>query len=184
LSIHRDITELKEREASLAATRAVMQTVLDNMNEGVQLFDKDFKVEFVNRQMMEVHEWPQQVAGPGTSGYDALRYMAKRGDYGADADVEQTVQERAARIRDPNGSRYERRTASGRIVEFTFSPLAEGRVLAVGHDVTEVKQREEALRAAADILKLISSGRFDLETVLRRLVESATRLCEADGANI
>ena len=57
-------------------------------------------------------------------------------------------------------------------------------MLAVGHDVTEVKHREEALRAAADILKLISDGRFDLQTVLDRLVESASRLCEADGANI
>ena len=62
--------------------------------------------------------------------------------------------------------------------------MAEGRVLAVAHDVTEVKQREEALRAAADILKLISRGRFDLQTVLDTLVASASRLCEADGANI
>jgi PAS domain-containing protein len=180
LSIHRDITELKERETSLAAakeaaeaaradaerTRQVMQTVLDNMGEGVQMLDPDFRVEFVNRQLMEFHEWPVDVAGPGTSGYDSLRYMAQRGDYGPDIDVEQIVKERAERIRDPNGSRYERRTASGRIVEFRFNPLAEGRVLAVGHDVTEVKQREEALRAAADILKLISRGRFDLQTVL------------------
>ena len=62
--------------------------------------------------------------------------------------------------------------------------LPDGRVLAVGHDVTEVKHREEALRAAADILKLISRGRFDLKTVLETLVKSASRLCEADGANI
>ena len=52
------------------------------------------------------------------------------------------------------------------LVEFTFNPLPDGRVLAVGHDVTEIKHREEALQAAADILKLISRGRFDLKTVL------------------
>jgi len=72
----------------------------------------------------------------------------------------------------------------GRLIEFTFNPLPGGRVLAVGHDVTEVKYREEALRAASDILKLISDGRVDLTTVLNRLVESACKLCEADGANI
>ena len=66
LAMNRDITELKEREAALAAakeaaeaarddverTRQLMQTVLDNMNDGVMLFDKDFRLQFINRQVM------------------------------------------------------------------------------------------------------------------------------------
>jgi signal transduction histidine kinase/DNA-binding response OmpR family regulator/GAF domain-containing protein len=161
-----------------------MQIVLDNMNEGVQLFDKDFKVEFVNRQLLEYFEYPPEIGGPGASGFDGLRFMAERGDYGSDVDIEKMVAERAARIRDPKGSKNFRRTMNGRLVEFTFNPLPGGRLLAVGHDMTEVKHREEALRSAADILKLINDGRVDLDTVLQRLVEAATRLSEADGANI
>ncbi len=198
ISIHRNITELKERETLLAAakeaaeaaradaerTRQSMQTVLDNMNEAVQLFDKNFNIEFVNRKLYEFHAYSPEFGGPGASGFDGIRFMAKRGDYGSDIDVEKVVAERAARIRDPRGSRHVRRTGNGSLVEFTFNPLPDGRVLAVGHDVTEVKHREEALRAAADILKLIGRGRFDLQTVLQTLVKSASRLCEADGANI
>ena len=198
ISIHRNITALKEREASLAAakeaaeaaradaerTRQSMQTVLDNMNEAVQLFDKNFDVEFVNRRLYEFHAYPPEIGGPGASGFGGIRYMARRGDYGPDIDIEKVVAERAARIRDPKGSRHVRRTGNGSLVEFTFNPLPDGRVLAVGHDVTEVKHREEALQAAADILKLISRDRFDLRTVLETLVELASRLCEADGANI
>ena len=67
--------------------------------------------------------------------------MARRGDYGPDIDIEKVVAERAARIRDPKGSRHVRRTGNGSLVEFTFNPLPDGRVLAVGHDVTEVKHR-------------------------------------------
>jgi PAS domain S-box-containing protein len=167
LSIHRDITALKEREASLAAakeaaeaaradaerTRQIMQTVLDNMNEGVQLFDRDLRVEFVNRQLIEFHRLPPEIAQPGSTGFDILRYMAKRGDYGRDVDVEQVVAERAAIIRDPAGRRHQRRTANGRVVEFTFIPLAEGRVLAVGHDVTEVQERTAEIERTRKIMQ-------------------------------
>jgi len=69
------ITDLKDREAALAAaqadvdrTRAVMQTVLDNMSEGVMLFDKDFRSQFVNRQLMTFNELPPELGRPGTSG--------------------------------------------------------------------------------------------------------------------
>ena len=164
--------------------REVMQTVLDNMNEGVMLFDKNFRVRFVNRQLMEFHELPVEVAHPGASDTDILYFMAARGDYGPDTDIDRVVEERIALMRKPGGNRYERRTASGRDVEFSFNLLADGGLLAVGRDVTEVKQREGALRTAADVLKMISSSKFDLQTVLDTLVESAVRLCGADGANI
>ena len=198
ISIHRDITELNEREASLAAakeaaetaradtehTRQVLQTVLDNMTDAVQLFDKNFDIEFVNSKLYEFHAYDSTIGGPGVSGYEGIRHMAKRGDYGSGIDIEKMVAQRAERIRNPAGSRHTRRTGSGKLVEFTFNPLPGGRVLAVGHDVTEIKHREEALRTAADILKEISGGQFQLQTVLKKLVAAAARLCEADGANI
>ncbi len=184
-----DITEIKEREAALAAaradverTRAVMQTVLDNMTEGVMLFDKDFRIQFSNRALIQFDQYSPEIVRPGTSGYDLIRFMARRGDYGPDVDVEKMVEQRAALLRKPGGNRYPRHTASGRDVEYNFMPLADGSLLAVGRDVTELKKREEALTAAADVLKLISASPFDLHNVLNTLVRIAARLCGADGA--
>ena len=165
-----------------------MQTVLDNMNEGVQLFDKDFNVEFVNRQMLATaRPAARDRRARRTSGYRraALHGQARRLRPGRrhreDRPGARRTHPRSERQPPSSGA-----PPAAALVEFNFIPACRAAgMLAVGHDVTEVKQREEALRAAADILKLISTLAVRSADRARQAGRSRPRrLCEADGANI
>ena len=199
ISIHRNITELKEREASLAAakeaaeaaradaerTRQVDADRARQHERGRSAVRQGFQHRVRQPQALRLPRYPPEIGGPGASGFDGIRYMAKRGDYGPDVDVEKIVAERAARIRDPNGSRHVRRTGNGSLVEFTFNPLAR-RPRARGRPR---RHRGQAPRGGA-----AGGGRHPQadqprpRSICRRCStrwsKSASRLCEADGANI
>jgi PAS domain S-box-containing protein len=159
-----DITDTKQRELELnvaradaaaahrdvARTDAVMRTILDGMTEGVILFDDEFRCRFINEQMIVLQSFDPVVARVGASGRDILRFMTKRGDFGPYHDLERNLDVRIARIRGPHGHSCERRTPSGRHVEFSFIPLAGSGMLAVGRDITGHSERENALAAAKE----------------------------------
>ena len=160
----RDVAERARAEAAAARadvelTREVLQTVLDNMSDGIVLFDKDYRLKFINHQLMSFQRYPSEVTRPGTSIYDLLRFQAKRGDFGPPEDVDRIVQEWAALVLKPGGNRYERYTASGRHVQFNFKPVEGGGLLAVSRDITELKEREEALAAAKKAAEIARDAR-------------------------
>jgi signal transduction histidine kinase/DNA-binding response OmpR family regulator len=174
----RDAAEQARADAEVARadverTREVLQTVLDNMSDGIVLFDKDLRLRFINRKLMEFQQYTPEVARPGALMYDLLRLQAERGDFGRVDDVEQIVQERAALVLKPGGTRYERkrRTPDGRYLEYNFKPLDDGGLLAVHRDITALKEREEALATAKEAAE-----------AARDAAERAR--CEAEAANL
>jgi signal transduction histidine kinase/CheY-like chemotaxis protein len=172
-----DITNDKQRELELAsaraeieATRENMRTVLENMNDGIVLIDKDFVWKFGNDRFNEFLQVPPEVTQPGTPCYEVIRYQALRGDFGATDDIDQVVRERADMMRTPGGYRYERQTTSGRYIEFTYKPLADGNLLGVYRDITQLKERELAQADARDAAEMA-------------LAEAERERAEAEAAN-
>ncbi|MBV8837404.1 MAG: PAS-domain containing protein, partial [Alphaproteobacteria bacterium] len=172
-----DITDGKQREIELAAarteiesTREDMRRVLENMSDGLTLIDKNFNWKFSNDQFNTFLDVPPELTKPGVSCFEVIRYQALRGDFGETDDIEKVVNERAALLRAPGGSRYERRTRSGRYIEFTHKPLGDGSVLGVFRDITALKDREQAQADARDAAEMA-------------LAEAERERAEAEAAN-
>src|SRR5262249_26885875 len=140
LGLYRDITKLKEREEALASakeaaedaradvarTREILQTVLDNMKDGVTLYDENLDWVFSNKSHAEIMRYPPDLIRPGLNMRNVVRFLIARGEYGPIDNVEAKVEETIARLKTPKGIHYERRAASRKYVEFNFKPLAGG----------------------------------------------------------
>jgi PAS domain S-box-containing protein len=142
----REAAKLRKVTAELKRTAGDLQTVLEHMSDGIMLFGRDFRWQLYNRNVCELQRFPPEIGHIGAHGDDILRYQALRGDFGPVIDLESMIEERRRLIMSGNASRYVRRAASGRMVEFEFKPLPDGRVLGVYRDITELKRTEEALK--------------------------------------
>ena len=162
LAVFRDITELREREEALAAakedverTRELMQTILDNMSDGVTLWDKDFRWKFSNRVHIERQRYTPDMlrAGDYRLRHDPLPGAARRiwrpergrtGKQGPGGRVDHP-QSRAAAT---SGARERP------LHRVHLQPLADGSMLGVYRDITELKEREQAVEQARSIMQI------------------------------
>src|SRR5215207_9192383 len=79
----------------------MMQTVLDNMNDGVILIDKDFRFKLGNRQFMQSLQLPPNIVYSDVPIYEIIRFQAERGDFGPVNDVEHLLRPATRRVRGP-----------------------------------------------------------------------------------
>ncbi|WP_439614256.1 PAS-domain containing protein [Reyranella sp.] len=153
-----DISEQKEHAADLERARAdvdaangLMTTVLDNMTDGLMMYEADGKWSYLNARMKEFHALTPEILAAHRDMAAIGRFQAERGDMGpiADTDIDAAIGRRIAEIR-AGIAPYERRTAAGRMLEFHWVPVGNGRLLSIHRDITELKQREDELERARD----------------------------------
>jgi PAS domain S-box-containing protein len=151
-----DITERKNAEEKLNATEAAraaevadkyekLQCIIDNMADGVALFDVDMKLVTFNRRMVDMGELPPVFAQLGTLYEDLIRQFVVNGDYGT-GDVAQILREKMAQARSGQAAIYEVARHDGRSIEVRRNPMPDGGVVLTYRDVTQHRTIEAQLR--------------------------------------
>ena len=144
LSLYRDITDAKAREAELERQSAVLSTITANMDGGIVVFDKDNRLVAWNSGFTDLIGVDPALARHGTTLREILVAQAKAGEFGP-CDPEAEADRRIATYHGDRALVSERTRPNGRIIELRRNPIPGGGSVTIYIDVTKRRQAEQAL---------------------------------------
>jgi methyl-accepting chemotaxis protein len=159
----------------------LMRSALNNMTQGLCMFDSAARLVLCNERYTEMYDLPAAAAERGTPLRDLLVHRTAAGTFSGDPDA--YVAECLRQVREGRTDTKTIEIKDGRLIALVSRPMAGGGWLATHTDVTDqllaekerdtLRQREER-RRATDLA--ISSFRQRVESVLRSVGHSATAM--------
>jgi diguanylate cyclase (GGDEF)-like protein len=151
-----DVSRLKQQEWSLRQSNLLLDAALENMSQGLCLYDAQNRLEVFNRRFLEIFKLPPDQIKPGTSYKDVLAISIGVHNH-TGKNVDQLLAEQAEFLRERTAKPHLYELNNGRVVACLYCPTADGRWVATYEDVTERRQAEA---------KIIHMARHDALTNL------------------
>ena len=136
IATYTDISERKAAEIALRAHKRQLQTVIENIPNGVSLFDPDGKLQIFNSEFIRQLEFPEHLVKPGVSIEALFRFNAERGEYG-EGDLDEIVRSLVERFNLKQKHHFERVRPNGNTIEIRGVPLEDGSFVTVYTDISE-----------------------------------------------
>ena len=133
------IFRLMTRRLSIEKQR--LDTAINNMTQGLLLFDAAKRLIVCNRRYIEMYGLSPEVVKPGCSFRDVIRHRQETGSFTGDLDA--YCDEVLHDVGRSKNSIVE--TSDGRLIEISNEPVASGGWLATHEDVTERIRAEERI---------------------------------------
>jgi signal transduction histidine kinase len=150
---------MRRGEARLQRQSSLLQSTLENIGEGLSVFDAHGRLVAWNRRFCRLLDLPVGLHA-GTALRDVLTRQACRGDFG-DCEPEAEVERRLELFYRNVPSVKERVTSSGRTLQIRRRAMPDGAVLSVYSDVTELKASERQIVQARSQAELANHSKSE-----------------------
>jgi diguanylate cyclase (GGDEF)-like protein len=159
----------RQRENELRTQNVRFDAALNNMGQGLSMFDADQQLVVCNRRYAEMYGLPPELVSPGTKLRDILAYRVASGLYASEG-IEMHVAKRLAIVDAclPHSSTIE--LSDGRTIAIVHQPMEDGGAVSTHEDITERRRNEERILHMAH-----HDGLTNLpnRTLLRQRLENA-----------
>ena len=154
IAVYEDITQRRRSEKALRESERFNKEIISSANEGIIVYDREFRFIVWNRFMEELTGLP---AGKvlGMSAFDVFPHLR---DQGVDLLLDRALE--GATIAAPDLTYYVPQSGKTGWISGTYAPYRNYRgeivgVIAMVHDITERKLAEEALRKSEENFRAI-----------------------------
>lgn len=142
---------LSQAEVEAKGARDRLQAAIDAFPEGVVFLDQDGRYILWNARYAEIYHRSADLFAPGRSLAETLAIGVARGDYPEAAGREEAwLTERLEKLKNPTGERLEQQLADGRWLMIEDRRTADGGVIGLRVDITEMKQQADRLALALE----------------------------------
>ncbi|MQT13779.1 PAS domain-containing hybrid sensor histidine kinase/response regulator [Segnochrobactrum spirostomi] len=144
---------LDDATAAIRYNRDLLQTAIEEVEEGIAVFDRDLTLSLRNRQFLALMDLPPELGHVGVPLRAILIVIAKRGDMGPGR-TDGLIDARMSQLAAPNRTTLERRIGPlGRVLEVHSNPMPDGGVVLMVVDMTERVRAAETLARANETLE-------------------------------
>jgi diguanylate cyclase (GGDEF)-like protein/PAS domain S-box-containing protein len=135
-----DISQSKEQKARLRQTNLRLDAALDNMSQGLCLFDAQNRLEVINRRFYEIFGLPRDLIEPGAEIQKILELSKTRNR--ASKAPAQLLADQAEFMKRRGTRTHYYELEDGRVIASVCNPTSNGGWVATFEDVTERRQAE------------------------------------------
>jgi Na+/proline symporter/signal transduction histidine kinase/ActR/RegA family two-component response regulator len=167
---------LDDATEALQQNRDLLQIALDQMEQGITVFDQDFRLTCWNRQFRTLFALPEEMGRVGVSLDQILQLLASRGDLGGESVV--TILDRFTEFGAPWQIEL---VTSGRSLEMRSNPMPDGGIVVTYADITARVEADLALKRVNESLEQrVRSRTAELTRVNEELAQAQMLAEEAN----
>ena len=154
-----DVTDQKIAENEAVARSEILQHTLENMGQGLTMYDGDWNLKAFNKRYQEHFDLPDGALNDNAT-FDDVVGITMRQDYGDDE-----VEQRVNTVRDPKRMteiwRREFMRPTGRYLDIMSSPIPEGGFVVTSTDITELKKTQAIVAEKETLLQTVLDNMSD-----------------------
>jgi Na+/proline symporter/CheY-like chemotaxis protein/PAS domain-containing protein len=168
---------LDDASAAIQYNRDLLQATIENVRQGISVFDRDLRLVCWNRRFRDLLDLPADLGRVGVPLQEIIRFNAQRGEYGPGR-VDELVARRLESFLDSVDTVFERQRPDGTVLEIRTNPMPGGGYVTTYSDITERVRAAAALAAANETLEQRVRGRTAELTALNAELTRAKAAAE------